>query len=185
MDAAEAQTGGRFKQLGVETIPLMFCRGVLLDIAGLHGVPVLKAGQPITADDLDRACARQQVEVRPGDAVLIRSGWPVHWRNAETFVGHAHGVPGPDESGAAWLAERRIRLTGAETIAYECISPERGHALLPVHRMLLVERGIHIVEVLDLTALAGAGVSEFLFVLTPIKVVGATGVPVRPVAVVA
>ena len=63
-------------------------------------------------------------------------------------------MPGPDESAAAWLADRKIKLTGAETIAYECIYPERGHALLPVHRMLLVEEGIHIIEVLNLTELA-------------------------------
>jgi kynurenine formamidase len=184
-DAMDAQVGGRFKVLGVETIAPIFCRGVMLDIAGLHGVDVLAPGTPITGGDLERACARQRVEVQRGDAVLIRSGWPVHWRDPETFVGHHHGVPGPDESAATWLAERRIRVTGAETIAYECIYPERGHALLPVHRILLVEHGIHIIEVLDLTALARAGVSEFLFVVTPLKVVGATGVPVRPIAVVA
>jgi len=184
-DAAGAQVGGRFKVHGVETIPLMFCRGVILDVAALHGVPVLAPGTPITADDLERAAARQRVEVRAGDAVLIRSGWSAHWKDPETFVGHHHGAPGPDTSAAAWLSERKIRLTGAETIAYECIYPEVGHALLPVHRMLLVEQGIHIIEVLNLTELATAGISEFLFVVTPLKVVGATGVPVRPVAVVA
>ena len=82
-----------------------------------------------------------------------------------------------------WLCDRKVRLTGAETIAYECIYPECGHALLPVHRMLLVEHGIHIIEVLNLTELVTEGIHEFLFVVTPLKVVGATGVPVRPVAV--
>lgn len=183
-DAAAAQTGGRFRVLGVETIPLTFCRGVMLDIPALHGVPVLEPGTPIGAEDLERAAARQRVTVGEGDAVLVRSGWPMHWKDAETFVGHHLGVPGPDESAAAWISERRARLTGAETIAYECIHPGVGHARLPVHRKLLVEEGINIIEVLDLTPLARAGVSEFLFVLTPIKVVGATGVPVRPVAVV-
>jgi kynurenine formamidase len=183
-DAAAAQVGGRFKVHGVESIPLMFCRGVVLDIAGLHGVPVLAPGTPISAADLDRACDRQGVEVQAGDAVLIRSGWPAYWKDPETFVGHHHGVPGPDESAAAWLCDRRIRLTGAETIAYECIYPERGHALLPVHRMLLVDHGIHIIEVLNLAELVKEGIHEFLFVVTPLKVVGATGIPVRPVAVV-
>jgi kynurenine formamidase len=183
-DAAAAQTGGRFNVHGVESIPLIFWRGVMLDIAGLHGVDVLAPGTPITASDLERAADRQGVDVKPGDAVLIRSGWPTHWKDVDTFVGHHHGVPGPDESAAEWLINRKIRLTGAETIAYECIYPERGHALLPVHRMLLVEQGIHIIEVLNLTELATQGISEFLFVVTPLKVVGATGVPIRPVAVV-
>lgn len=183
VDAHEAQKGGRFRTHGVETIPLTFCRGVMLDVAGLQGTPCLPAGMAITATDLERAAARQGVEVRPGDAVLVRSGWPHHWGDPEAFLGHTHGVPGPDEGAARWLAERRIRITGAETIAYEWIPAGRGHALLPVHRIMLVENGIHIVEGMNLTPLVEASVSEFLFVLLPLKVVGATGVPVRPVAV--
>jgi kynurenine formamidase len=77
-----------------------------------------------------------------------------------------------------------VRATGAETIAYEQIKPEIGHALLPVHRLLLVEYGIHIIEVLNLSGLAAAGIYEFLFVLTPLRIVGGTGSPVRPLAVV-
>lgn len=182
-DAFEAQRGGRFKTHGVEEIPLTFCRGVLLDIAALRGVDCLAPGTAITADDLVAAARRQGVEVEAGDAVLIRSGWPTHWGDPATFLGQQHGAPGPDESAAEWMIDRRVRITGAETIAYECIPPGRGHALLPVHRMLLVDAGIHIIEVLDLSRLAADEVWEFLFVLTPLKVVGATGVPVRPVAV--
>ncbi len=183
-DAAEAQRGGRFTVHGVETIPLMACRGVLLDIPALQSRPVLAPATPITADDLEAACRRQKVDVRAGDAVLIRSGWTTHWDDAAMFVGHERGVPGPDESAAAWLAERRARITGAETIAYECIPAGAGHARLPVHRLLLVEHGIHIIEALNLAALAAARVSEFLFVMTPLKLVGATGSPVRPIAIV-
>ena len=181
--AAEAQRGGRFSAHGVETIPLTFCRGVLLDLARLKGVEVLSPEAPVTAADLEAAAERQQVEVRAGDAVLLRSGWPRHWQDRDTFLGARDGAPGPDESAAAWLTERRVRLTGGETVAYEWIPPGRGHALLPVHRILLVEAGIHIVEMMELSELARDRVWEFLFVLTPLKVVGATGVPVRPVAV--
>lgn len=182
-DACQAQTGGRFKVHGVEEIPLTVCRGVMLDIPALHGVDVLAPGTPVTAADFDAACRQQEITVGSGDVVLIRTGWPAHWKDAETFVGHHHGVPGPDESAARWMVERGVRMTGAETIAYECIYPERGHALLPVHRILLVENGIHIIECMNLTALHEAKVYEFLFILCPIKVVGATGVPVRPIAV--
>lgn len=182
-DAREAVDKSRFGVHGVETIPLTFCRGVMLDVAGLHGVDVLEPGTRITADDLRSCCERQGVELETGDAVLIRSGWPRHWGDPERYLGARDGVPGPDEEAARWLAGRGIRLTGAETVAYEWIPPGRGHALLPVHRVLLVEHGIHIVENLRLTQLAEEQISEFLFVLTPLKVVGATGVPVRPVAV--
>jgi len=183
-DAYKAQTGGSFKVLGAETIPIIFCRGVMLDIPALMGVSVLEPGMPITAEHLWSACKKQRTEVGPGDAVLIRSGWPAHWNNLDTFVGLTCGAPGPDESAAEWLAERRVRVTGAETIAYECIRPGKGHSLLPVHRRLLVEAGINIIEVLDLSKLSEDRVFEFLFIVAPLKVVGGTGVPVRPIAVI-
>jgi kynurenine formamidase len=169
---------------GIETMAPLVCRGVLLDVAGANGTEVLEPGEPVTAHDLDRATNWASVEVRPGDAVLIRTGWSRHWSDPATFVGLERGAPGPDESAARWLAERRVTLTGGETVAYEQIPPEQGHALLPVHVLLLVEHGIHIVEMLDLERLAANRVYEFVFVLAPLKIVGATGSPVRPLAVV-
>lgn len=183
-DAAQVQRGGRFSVLGVETIAPVFGRGVMLDIPASMGVDVLPAGQAITAEHLQAAAKKQSVEVRAGDSVLIRSGWPAYWSDANKFLGQKDGVPGPDENAARWLADRNVRITGAETIAYECIPAGRGHALLPVHRILLVENGIHIIEAMNLTELSKNKVYEFLFVLTPLKVVGATGIPVRPLAIV-
>ncbi|HEX6710927.1 MAG TPA: cyclase family protein [Rubrobacter sp.] len=182
--ADEAQRGGRFSTLGVDTIEPMVCRGVLLDVAGLHDVDVLPGGYGITEGDLSSAGRASGVEVRAGDVALVRSGWAQHFDDPGAFVGHETGVPGPTEEAARWLAQRGVRATGAETIAYEQIKPEVGHALLPVHRLLLVEHGIHIIEVMDLMGLAAAGVHEFLFVLAPLKIVGGTGSPVRPLAVV-
>ena len=183
-DAKDAQNGGLFSVLGVDKIPINFCRGIMLDIPALMGVEVLAPGTPITDRDMMMSCERQGVEVRSGDAVLIRSGWPKHWGDSDTFLGLTNGAPGPDESAAAWLADRRVRVSGAETIAYECIYPGKGHSLLPVHRKLLVENAINIIEGLDLTELARGKISEFLFVLTPLKMTGGTGSPVRPIAVV-
>ena len=172
VDAYEAQKGGRFQSHGVEHIPITVARGVPFDIPALRG-----------GDCLDAAARLQGVDCREGDVVLVRSGWTKHWNDPERFLGHADGVPGPDESAAAWMIERKVRMTGAETIAYEWIPAGRGHALLPVHRMLLVESGVHIIEAMNLASLAEARVFEFLFVVAPVKVVGATGMPVRPFAV--
>lgn len=183
VDAYEAQKGGRFQSHGVEQIPITVARGVLFDIPGLRGVECLAPGEAVTANDLEAAATRQGIECREGDVALVRSGWTKHWGDPEVFLGHTHGVPGPDESAAGWLLDRKVRMTGAETIAYEWIPPGRGHALLPVHRMFLVERGVHIMEGMNLTPLAEAKVFEFLFVVAPIKVVGATGMPVRPFAI--
>ena len=184
VSAEEAQAGGRFSELGVDTIAPMVCRGVLLDVAGLHGTDTLPGGYGVTEGDLAAAEQKAGVEIRPGDVALIRSGWAGHFGDAEAFLGHATGVPGPTEDAARWLAGKGVRATGAETIAYEQIKPEIGHALLPAHRLLLVEAGIHIIEVMNLEPLVEAGVHEFLFVLSPLNIVGGTGSPVRPLAVV-
>jgi kynurenine formamidase len=184
LSAEDAQRGGRFEHHGVDAIPPMVCRGVLLDVAGLHGTEVLPGGYGITEDDLSAAARKAGLEVRAGDVALICSGWSANFGDADVFLGHDTGVPGPTEEAARWLADRGVRATGAETIAYEQIKAEVGHRLLPVHRLLLVERGIHIVEVMNLAGLVAAGVREFLFVLAPLKIVGGTGSPVRPLAVV-
>lgn len=184
-DASTASLGGRFSVHGVETIAPMVCRGVLLDVAAALGAELCRPAYEIAPDDLERACERQGVEPRPGDVALVRTGWGRLWEDAQAYLGRETGVPGPGERGAKWLAARGVRAAGADTIAFEQIPAGRGHAVLPGHRVLLVEHGIHIIETLALEELAAAGVHEFLFVLAPLKLVGATGSPVRPLAVVA
>jgi kynurenine formamidase len=185
IDARAASDGGRFHELGVETIPPIVCRGVLLDVPGALGRPTLDAAERITADLLSQTCEAEGVTIEPGDAVLIRSGWPIgRYSEASAYVGWNTGVPGPDESGARWLANRRVRLTGGDTIAYEWLAQGAGHSRLPVHRILLVENGICLLEAMRLEEIAANRVFEFLFVTLPLRIVGATASPVRPVAIV-
>lgn len=181
--AAEAQTGGRFNVLGAETISPILCRGVLLDIPAVLGADVCPPAYEVTPDDLEHACKRAGVALGAGDVALVRTGWARHWNEANAYFGKQSGVPGPGEAGATWLASKGIRAAGADTIAFEHQTPGAGHAVLPGHRVLLVEHGIHIIETLNLEELAAAGTAEFLFVLVPLQIVGATGSPVRPLAV--
>jgi kynurenine formamidase len=183
VDAATAQRGGRFQQLGVETVEPIVCRGVLLDVAGFRGVESLPPGEPIGADELRRVAQAEGVELPRGGVVLVRSGWASHWGDPATYLGQASGVPGPDVSAAEWLAAAGLRATGHDSMAYEHLPPGAGHALLPVHRVLLVEHGVHIVENVDMQQLAADRVYEFLFVCLPLQFVGATGSPVRPIAI--
>ena len=185
IDAYQNQIGGRFKQLGIDTVVPVVCRGILLDIAGLKDVPTLAPGTGITADDLRQAAEQEGVQLRKGDAILVRSGWTANWGNPVVYIGFEAGVPGVDSSGAELFADWGARVTGHDSVAYEQIRPGVGHNLLPVHRILLVEHGIHIVENLNLDELARDKVYEFLFMVSPLKMIGATGSPVRPVAVVA
>lgn len=181
---AEAMENGRFTTHGADTLPATLTRGVLLDVAGAHGADHLPAGYGITPEDLDLAAGRAGVEVGQGDVVLIRSGWGRLWSDAAAYVGLDTGVPGPTAAAADWLVEHGVRVTGSDTIAYEQITKEAGHGLLPVHRRLLVDQGVPIIEILDLESVAAAGVHEFCLVLAPLNVVGGTGAPIRPLAVV-
>ncbi|MBB3043243.1 cyclase family protein [Nocardioides soli] len=184
LDAQEAGRGGKYDALGAHTIEPMVRRGVLLDVAGHLGVDHCAGGYEITPADLEATAARHGISVGPGDVVLIRSGWGSRFVEGEPYVGRDSGVPGVSEAGAQWLAERRVHATGADTIAFERLAPGGGHALLPAHRVLLVEHGIYIVETLDLETLAARGHHVFTFVLVPLKIYGATGSPVRPLALV-
>lgn len=181
---SQAMERGRFIQHGVHTIAPMVRRGVLLDVPTSLGKPGCSPAYEITRNDLDATVERQGVEVGAGDVVLIRSGWGVRFaEGTESYLGRETGVPGVGEAGARWLAERKVHAAGADTIAFERIAPGGGHASLPAHRVLLFEAGIYIVEALDLEELARERVYEFTFVLTPLNILGATGSPVRPLAI--
>lgn len=174
-DAVQSFRGG-LSRLGVDEVPPLITRGVLLDIAALHGREELDADHDITAGDLEAACQAQSVTVEPGDAVLIRTGLIRRWPDHERF--HANPAAGLVLDAAQWLGARGIRCTGSDNYAYEKV-PARG---LVVHVELMVNRGIPIIEMLDLEGLARDRVSTFLFVALPLKIVGGTGSPIRPVA---
>jgi kynurenine formamidase len=179
--AEDVQRGGRMSSLGAEETPAMLVRGVLLDVAAAHGVDVLPPGYGVTAQDL---AAAAPVQLRRGDVALVRTGWARHFDDAATYLGQESGVPGVTAEAARWLAARGVLATGSDTTAYEQIPPGAGHRVLPVHRILLVESGIYIMEHLNLEAAAEEGLTEFTFVLAPLRIVGGTGSPVRPLAAV-
>ena len=183
ISAEAAQQGGVMNQLGIDTMAPLVCRGVLLDVAGTLGVDVLPPGHGITIAELEDACEYGSVTPEKNDAVLIRTGWAVHFDDRRAFLGGPDGLPGVGHDGAVWLADRGVTLCGSDTHAFEQIpSPWEGTA--PVHVELLVRRGIYIVECLKLEELSKQRVFEFVFFLAPLKIVGGTGSHVRPVAVV-
>ena len=168
---------------GIETVGPIFRRGVLLDLARLEGVPSLPKDFAVKPAHLEEACRRQGVEIRPGDVVLLRTGWARHWPDPAAYItggpGNLPTSPGPELEGAQWLSARKIFAAGSDTVAFE-----RVPSLMQVHIHLLVENGIHIIEVLNLETLAEDGISEFLFVALPLRIRGATGSPIRPIALV-
>ncbi|MGA5353977.1 cyclase family protein [Streptomyces sp. LPB2020-019-1HS] len=185
VDATEAQAGGSFSAHGAEHTPAMVTRGVLLDVAAARGTDTLPGGYGVTAADLEKAAELGGAEPRRGDVAVVRTGWARHFDDPVAYLGKESGVPGITEDAGAWLAERGVRAVGCDTTACEQIPPGAGHSVLPVHRLLLVDHGIYIMEHLALEDLAAAGVHEFLFVVAPLRIVGGTGSPIRPIAVVA
>lgn len=178
--AAQAQAGGRFLDHGIHTVEPVVTSGILLDVAAALGVARLEAGHAVSAAELETALAGRRVE--PGAALLVRTGWAQLWDDPEAFLSHDAGVPGPDEEAVAWLAALRPRVVGSDTTAFEHIPAGEGHARLPGHRILLVEEGIPILEMLNLEGLASAAAESFTFVGAPLRLVGATGSPLRPLA---
>jgi kynurenine formamidase len=177
----ELQRGGQgIQRIGIETVPPIVRRGCLLDIASLLEVEELDPEHEISADELQRACERQSVEVQEGDAVLIRTGWGRLWPEPGRYIRAGRGLPGPNVDAARWLARQGIALTGSDTAVYEMFPPNPD--AMPVHGVLIVESGIFIMENLNLEELARQRQYTFVFVALPLKIVGATGSPIRPVA---
>jgi kynurenine formamidase len=163
----------------------IWARGVLFDVPRHRGVEFLGKGEPVTAGELEAICCSQGVEEpAEGDVALVRTGYMSHWPDEDRMA--EHRGPGPDISAARWLAERRVVATGSDTETYEVQpAPDPGTPRnpQPVHTHLLIELGIYLMESLDLEGLAADEVYEFLFVALPLKIRGATGSMLDPVAV--
>lgn len=140
----------------------------------------VQPGRNITGDDLAGACAAQGVEVRAGDVVLVRTGYLQMW-----FDNHDDGAfeqAGIGLDAAEWLAARDVVAVGSDNAAVEVI-PFDGNDFLAVHKVLLVRRGIYMIEFLDLSQPAADESWEGLLTVAPLKVTGATGSPVNPIFV--
>jgi kynurenine formamidase len=177
-DDMKAYTGAG--RCGIEKAGGVVARGVLVDVAAYKGVDWLEAGYVITLEDFTGALEAQGSEIRPGDAVLVRTGW-VEWffaNGAEMSLVQ----PGIGLDVARYLGERDPVVVGADNSAVEA-QPFDREKFLGAHVELLVRRGIYLVEHLKLADLSQDGCREFLFMVSPLPVTGATASPVNPVAI--
>ena len=162
---------------------------VLIDIAGFKQVPSLPAAYEVTMADVRGALARQglsETSIEQGDAVLFNYGWAVNWTNPSKYndsfigTGENQGSPGIGAEVANWLIERKVALVGGDSCCVEVRGPVPKES---VHHLLFLGHGIPLLENLDLAELARDGATEFLFLGLPERIKGATGSPIRPVAV--
>ena len=178
MDGSETPAG--FTQLGIETVPPLLRRGVLLDVAGWKGQAPLPRKYSITADDLRGCAAAQGVEVHAGDVLLVRTGYGALWHDEAEYL-QAAGVA---KSGTLWAAEQGVTAVGADNMSWDVPEerdPETGATLFG-HVYLLPQRGVYILENVNLEELARDRRHTFAFVGIPLKFRGATGSPLRPLA---
>ncbi len=179
---AEEGAGGRgFPSHGVEQIEPIVRPGVLLDVARHRGVEALRSGDVVTVKDLKSCADAQGVAIEPGSVALVRTGNGRFWHEPDVYL------PGPGMNGdcSLWLMECQVHAVGADNMAWDVIGhidPVSG-CELPGHLYLLVRGGIFIIENLNLEALAADERWNFTFVCTPLKFTGATGSPVRPLAI--
>ncbi len=172
---------GGAQKLGIEKVGGLVARGVLLDMVAYFDegdwVPL---GRNITANDLQSAAKKQGVEVRAGDAVLVRTGYLQFW-----WDNQAKGGPQPFEQAgigidaANWLAQCDVAAVASDNAAVEVI-PFDNNDFLTVHKILLVNAGIYMMEFLNLVEPARDGAYEGLLTVAPLKVTGATGSPINP-----
>ncbi len=184
--AATATPGGIGNGLGMETFPvdLMLNRAVILDVARqvAGGRPdPLPPGFEVTGAHLEATAKAQGVEVRPGDSLLIRTGWGQFFAtdNAK-FLGEQS--PGPGQDAARWIIDHKVRLAGDDTATFEKRPAAYGKELFSVHMMLLADHGIYIMENANLEPVGDAKVGVALLIVTPLKIEGATGSALRVLA---
>ncbi|MEM0482993.1 MAG: cyclase family protein [Nitrososphaerota archaeon] len=184
VDEVESERGTM--KLGAENFQPIVARGILLDVAASKGRNILPDDYSITVDDVLQALTFEGLrEPSEGDAVLFRTGWGGLWgRDNRRYIGPP--MPGISLEVAKWLSERRVVLVGGDTPSVERIQaepPDTPHEE-PVHQHLIVEKGVFILENLNLEELSRDRVYQFLFICCPIRVRGATASPVNPVAIV-
>ncbi|MDQ7829703.1 MAG: cyclase family protein [Armatimonadota bacterium] len=177
----EVQTPQGFTRLGADTIPPIVARGVLVDLAAQRGGP-LPLRTLVGAAEVAAAAAAQGVRIGAGDVVLVRTGNDTRWADPERYL----EGPGMGADVSAWLADQEVLAVGADNVAWDLPGhvDEAVGSSLPGHVVLLVQRGVYIIENLNLAPLAACGAREFLFLCLPLKVWGGTASPVRPVALV-
>lgn len=154
-------------------------RGVLLDFAALLGVERVPQDYVVRAEQFRHCCDAQGVEIHRGDTVLFRMGWDTIAHDNASYV--TMPIPGPELDVARLLVEIGVVAVGSDTMPFEAAP---GDVPLAVHVELIPKAGVHIFEMMDLRELASTGVHEFLFVAAPLRILGATGSPINPLAII-
>ena len=179
IDSRKVQGDHGSTLLGIDTMPPVVTRGILLDFPAFFGVDMLDSEYEITSRDIGQILSKFKISIRPGDAVLFYTGYSKLWgKDNSRYISNG---PGPGLPAARALLKSKISITGADTASYE-VERKKTTLLFPCHQLLIKQNGIHLVENMKLDELAAANLQEFLFICTPLKLKGGAGSPVAPIA---
>ena len=176
-----SETTGLTK-LGIEKIPPIVTRGVLVDMARFFKKDFLEAGETFDVNDVIEALELQDVAIEEGDVVIFHTGWTEakYFSDPELW---GSGTPGPTGEVSSFLASKNVVAAGADTWSYDVVPPIDLNEPYPGHQILLKENGIYILEAMSTGELAKDNVYEFLFVLGQAKVRGAVQMIINPIAI--
>lgn len=178
--AAEARTDRGWLVNGIHSVPPIVGRCVILDVASALGQDVLPDTYAVTPMDLEKTCALQQVEITHGDIVLVRTGkMGLFYKSEPSYLARQ---PGLRVDAAVWLYDRGMAALGTDTAGTEPVPVVETDYTL--HDAMIMERGVLLMENLDLEEVVAEKVRSGLFVCLPLKITGATGSWIRPIIIV-
>lgn len=174
-----AETGT--SEMGIETMPPVFTRGLHLDFTRFFGVDMLEPGYEITVHDIGELLKEYNISLQKGDGVFFNTGFGKLWgKDNGKYMGDA---PGPGVEAARWMVKNGASITGTDTSPYEVTNSGKDELLFPCHQVLIKESGMHLVENMRLEELSADNVDEFLFACAPLKLKGGAGSPVSPIGI--
>lgn len=177
---ADFVTAGGLKKLGIETVPAIATRGVILDMVGLLSQNPVKEGTAFNKKEIDAALARQgNMKIGAGDVVIFRTGWTQLIGKDDQRYGSVE--PGLGIEGAHYLASLGVVAVGADTWGLEVLPFEQPTKIFHVHQILLTMNGIFILENIVSDQAVADGVYEGLFTLGPSRVTGAVQAIINPI----
>jgi kynurenine formamidase len=169
------------KHCGIDKLRHLVGRGVLIDLCAHRNVPHLASGDIIKPEHIEDCAKAQGTEIRQGDILLVRTGWMGVFKRdgREAFF---KGEPGIGRNAAEWIGNKGVAAVGCDNWGVEVI-PVEGDIPGPVHRRLIRDFGVYLMELFDLDELAADRVHEFLFVAAPLRITGGVGSPLNPLAI--
>jgi len=180
---SEVYSSTGLKKLGVENARPFFTRGLLIDVADYKGIERLEPGYEITIEDLQGSLGKQGVTIQEGDVVLIRTGHSQLWDVDGDAYYDWTAEPGLGVIAATWLADQKVVIIGSDNFGIEVIPFSKGTSTWPVHVLCLKDRGVHLLESMNLEGLHKDSVFEFAFMFSPLPIKGGTGSPGNPIAI--